>query len=193
LPGQTRQSVLDGVDLVGGLFQRFDRRLSAFLTPMGPFIDPGSHGFEQAEAMGYRLRARTLADHRALLEQGDWESILNYETRWMTRAEIIDATYDGAERLNDLKERYGRISASRAAGIRLRLAQARSLRARLASVHAGLGDPEMARALTGDIRTFSESTINDKAELFPPAAFLRNFRVGGVVKVLAREWLGGRR
>jgi radical SAM superfamily enzyme YgiQ (UPF0313 family) len=59
LPGQTRESVEATVDAIGALFERFDRRLSAFVTPMGPFIDPGSHGFAEAAARGYRLRAHT--------------------------------------------------------------------------------------------------------------------------------------
>src|SRR3954453_4635354 len=91
LPGQTYRSVMETVDSIESLFRRFDKRLSAFITPMGPFIDPGSDGFEEAERNGYRIRARTLAEHRALLEQRDWESILNYETEWMTRAQIVDS------------------------------------------------------------------------------------------------------
>jgi B12-binding domain/radical SAM domain protein len=190
LPGQTYQSVLDTTGAIGHLFARFDRRLSAFITPMGPFIDPGSDGFEDAATRGYRIRARTLAEHRALLEQRDWESILNYETLWMTRAEIVDATYDAAERLNDLKMRYGRISSERARGVRRRLSQARSLRARLQMAGDGHLDPVTHRALIGEIRAFSEGTINDKAELFAPQMVLRNFRLGGILRLLWRELWG---
>jgi len=189
LPKQTPRSVLEMTESIEALFRRFDRRLSAFITPMGPFIDPGSDGFENAEACGYRILARTLREHRQLLERRDWESILNYETRWMTRAEIVDATYDAAERLNDLKETYGRISAGVAGGIRSRLVAARSIRRKLADAGDGPLDPQTHRALVGEIRDFSEGTINDKAELFPPRAFLRNFRIGGIVRLLAREFL----
>lgn len=178
LPGQTYGGVLATVEYVERLFTRFDRRLSAFLTPMGPFIDPGSEGFENAEKHGYRLRAHTLAEHRALLEQNDWESILNYETEWMTRREIVDATYDAAERLNELKARHGRIDERQAAGVRERLAAARAIRQRL--TEAGELDPAAVRA-------HSEGSINDKAELFAPGAFLRNFRIGGIVRLLAQE------
>ncbi|MBI4456136.1 MAG: TIGR04190 family B12-binding domain/radical SAM domain protein [Acidobacteria bacterium] len=187
LPGQTHRSVLETVDAIERLFLRFDRRLSAFITPMGPFIDPGSDGFEEAEARGYRIFAHTLAEHRALLEQRDWESILNYETRWMTRAEIVDATYDAAERLNELKVRYGRIERNRAAAVATRLVAARSLRNKLAAAGQADLDPATHRALLGEIRAFSEATVNDKAELFPPGAFLHNFRIGGILRMLARE------
>jgi radical SAM superfamily enzyme YgiQ (UPF0313 family) len=175
LPGQTVQSVAGTVSDIERLFERFDRRLSAFVTPMGPFIDPGSDGFEDAARHGYVLHARTLAEHRQLLEQRDWESMLNYETRWMTRAQIVDSTYDAAGRLNDLKERHGRITPAVAAGVRGRLHTARAIRADLSR--------------TAAIRAFSEGTINDKAELFPPGAFLRSFRVTGILRLLAREVL----
>jgi B12-binding domain/radical SAM domain protein len=190
LPGQTHASVLATVDAVERLFGRFDRRLSAFLTPMGPFIDPGSDGFEEAEARGYRIRARTLAEHRALLDgQRDWEAFLNYSTDAMTRAEIVEATYDGAERLNAVKARYGRIAPERARAVAGRLSAARALRRRLAEAGTGALDPATRGALVGEIRAFSEATINDKAELFPPGAFLRNFRLGGILRLLGREAL----
>ncbi|HKB78591.1 MAG TPA: TIGR04190 family B12-binding domain/radical SAM domain protein [Thermoanaerobaculia bacterium] len=192
LPEQTVESVAEMTDSIESLFRRFDRRLSAFITPMGPFIDPGSDGFERAEANGYTIRAHTLAEHRTLLEQRDWESILNYETRWMTRAQIVDATYDAAERLNDLKERHGRIAASTARGVRRRLAAARSIRRQLAEAGDGPLDPRIHRALVGEIREFSEGTINDKGELFPPGAFLRNFRLLGILRLLFQNlWRGG--
>src|SRR6185436_1651422 len=161
LPGQTHAGVMEMVDAIERLFVRFDRRLSAFITPMGPFLDPGSDGFEQAEARGYRLFARTLAEHRALLEQNDWESILNYETQWMTRAGIVTATYAAASRLNELKLRHGRIDAKTAAGVRDRLARPRDA---------------------------FEGIVNDKTELFAPSAFFTSFRIGGILRLLAREW-----
>jgi B12-binding domain/radical SAM domain protein len=167
LPGQTAGSVMETVDAIEQLFVRFDRRLSAFITPMAPFLDPGSDGFANPEAYGYRLRARTLAEHRALLEERDWESMLSYETQWMTRAEIVEATYTAAERLNELKRRYGRISNERAARVNARRRAARDLR--------------------GETRALSEGTLNDKAELFEPGALLRNFRIGGILRLLLRS------
>ncbi len=164
LPGQTSANVTETVDAIEELFVRFDHRLSAFITPMAPFVDPGSDGFADAEAHGYRLRARTLAEHRALLETNDWESMLNYETEWMTRHEIVEATYNAAERLNDLKRRYGRISDQRAGRVEARRSA--------------------AQRLGGETQAASKGTLNDKAELFKPGALLRNFRIGGVLRLL---------
>jgi hypothetical protein len=114
-------------------------------------------------------------------------SILNYETEWMTRAEIVNATYDAAERLNDLKAAHGRVSPSRAQAVRRRLKNARILRKKLAAAGNGPLDPVTHKALLGEIREFSEGTINDKAELFEAHAFLRNFRIGGILRLLLRE------
>jgi radical SAM superfamily enzyme YgiQ (UPF0313 family) len=114
LPRQTYQSVQDTTGYCERLFQISDRRLSCFISPMGPFLDPGSRVFEGPDRFGYRVFARTLEDHRKLLVQPNWERLLNYETKWMTRSELVDATYDAGERLNELKLKYGRISLRRA-------------------------------------------------------------------------------
>jgi B12-binding domain/radical SAM domain protein len=185
LPEQTYDSVMDGIRYIEGLFHRFDRRLSAFMTPMGPFLDPGSDGFELGEEIGYSLFARTLKEHRALWESSDWEHILGYQTRWMTRRDIVNATYDGAERLNELKVRYERISPELAAGVAARLDAARDLKRQIERPE---GNPSpMSQSLMREVRMFSQATLNDKRELFPPGAFLRNFRIGGVVKLLWQD------
>ncbi|HEX9681296.1 MAG TPA: TIGR04190 family B12-binding domain/radical SAM domain protein [Anaerolineales bacterium] len=196
LPGQTYRSVMETVEWIGRRFDRFDRRLSAFLTPLGPFLDPGSDGFERAEAVGYRVRARTLAEHKALLEQPDWESSLNYETLWMTRAEIVDATYDAAERLHDLKRRHGRITPGQARRVQARLQMARSIQRKLREERGLSVAARVGPALLGEVRSFEQGILNDKAELFPPRAFLANFRLGGILRLLVRSMvrrrLGGR-
>ena len=166
LPGQTRDSVLATIDYCAGLFQKSDRRLSCFISPMGPFIDPGSHIFENPEQYGYRLFARTLEEHRQLLLQPSWGQILNYETVWMSRDELVDATYDAAEGLNNLKLEYGRISRRRGGGVARRIRQARELKARMAASGNGRADPAALKVLYGDIHAFSVSTVCDKRELF---------------------------
>jgi len=98
LPRQTYQSVQDTISYCERLFKMSDRRLSCFISPMGPFLDPGSRVFEEPERFGYRVFARSLEEHRRLLVEPSWEKILSYETEWMTRAELVDATYDAGER-----------------------------------------------------------------------------------------------
>ncbi|HUA18347.1 MAG TPA: TIGR04190 family B12-binding domain/radical SAM domain protein [Bryobacteraceae bacterium] len=182
LPRQTYQSVQDTIGYCERLFQISDRRLSCFISPMGPFLDPGSRVFEEPEKFGYRMFARTLSEHRKLLVQSSWERILSYETEWMTRAELVDATYDAAERLNNLKLQYGRISARRARTVAKRIRSARELRRRI-SEGASVSE------LEGEIERFSESTVCDKRELFW-ARHLINFRMGEILRIARRYYFG---
>jgi B12-binding domain/radical SAM domain protein len=190
LPAQTTSSVRDTVEYCGHLFELGDKRLSCFISPMGPFIDPGSRGFEQPERFGYRMFARTLEEHRQLLIQPTWEHILNYETRWMTRRQLVDATYDAAERLNELKMQHGRLSLRRGRRVARSIVAARALRARLdADIAAGSGG-DAAAALKGEISRFSISTVCDKRELFWPRR-LFNFRIAEIASIVAR-YVSGR-
>jgi radical SAM superfamily enzyme YgiQ (UPF0313 family) len=112
LPKQTPKSVIDTVDYCDFLLQRFsgDKRLSLFIAPISPFLDPGSLGFEQPERHGYRVLFRTLEEHRQALLEPSWKYSLNYETAWMTRQQIVDTAYEAILRLNRLKAKYGIIS-----------------------------------------------------------------------------------
>jgi len=189
LPRQTHESVMQTVDYCEQLFRMGDPRLQCFISPMGPFLDPGSRIFEEPERFGYRRFAHTVEEHRQLLVQPSWEQILNYETEWMTRAQLVDATYDSAERLNELKLRYGRISARTARGVRDGIAEARRLRARLHEGARGELDPADVERLRGDIARYSHSTVCDKRELFWQR-HLMSFRLPAILKV-AMNYLRG--
>lgn len=186
LPRQTYKSVMDTISYCERLFQMSDRRLSCFISPMGPFLDPGSRVFEEPAKFGYRVFARTLEEHRRLLVEPSWERILSYETEWMTRTELVDATYDAGERLNRFKLQYGRISKRRAEAVAARIRSARELRARLAR-RAGDGD----RELQGEIEKFSQSTVCDKRELFW-ASHLVNFRPGEILRAAMHYYFGAK-
>jgi B12-binding domain/radical SAM domain protein len=166
LQHQTYASVMETIDYCATLFDFGDKRLQAFISPMGPFLDPGSQIFENPERFGYTKLAHTVEEHRQLLVQPSWEHILNYETQWMTRKQLVDATYDAAERLNELKRRYGYISPKRADAVAAGIAGARALRVRLNAAMANGADPTADPELRGEIARFSESTVSDKQELF---------------------------
>jgi B12-binding domain/radical SAM domain protein len=108
LPKQTPKSVMETIDYCDFLFQRFkgDKRLSLFIAPISPFLDPGSLGFEQPKRHGYRILFRTLEEHRQALVEPSWKYSLNYETKWMTRQQIVDTAYEAILRLNRLKAKY---------------------------------------------------------------------------------------
>jgi hypothetical protein len=155
---------------------------------MGPFADPGSRSFEDPERFGYTLFAHTLEEHRQLLVQPSWEQILNYETKWMTRAELVDATYDAAERLNALKIFYGRISRNRGAKVAQGIAEARALRARI-DAEMGKPDETASTVLKGEINRFSVSTVCDKRELFWPRRVF-NFKMLEILRIAWRYYFG---
>lgn len=185
IPYQSYSSVMDTVTYCEHLFRISDERLSCFISPVGPFVDPGSRAFEDPESFGYRFFARTLEEHRQLLVQPSWESILNYETDAMTRAQLVDATYDAAERLNELKLAYGRVTRRRGQRVARRIREARELRRRIAE-HDGRLEAE----LKGQVARFSQSTVCDKRELFWPRRLI-NFRIGEILRIGLRHYFPG--
>ena len=105
----------------------------------------------------------------------------------MTRRELVDATYDAAERLNALKVRYRRITPRRGRGVARSIAAARALRARLDAELAQTGTASAA-ALRGEISRFSISTVCDKRELFWPRRVF-NFSIVEIIRILARYFV----
>lgn len=190
LPRQTKLSVMETIRYCEQLFQNFDQRLSCFISPMGPFLDPGSRCFEEPENCGYRLFAHTLEEHRQLLLQPSWRQILNYETRWMNRDELVDVTYAAAEALNRLKLQYGRIDHSRGQRVAKRMTKARALEARLSKITSDKLDQQTLKILQGEIHEFSVSTVCDKRELFW-RRHLINFRWLGILRLALSNFQKG--
>lgn len=132
LPHQDHASVMETVKYCGSLLARYGGngqagRVLPFLAPLAPFIDPGSRIFENPDQYGYRFFYRTLQEHRQAMLKPSWKFTLNYETKWMTRDDIVNATYDGALALLDIKERYGVIGEANAAAVRDHLQRAMRL------------------------------------------------------------------
>ncbi len=173
MPGQTPQSVLDTIDYCGRLLRRFDgdERLKPFISPLAPFLDPGSLAFEKADHFGYRKLCHTLEDHRRMLLAPSWKYVLSYETRWMTRAELVECTYQAGLRLNRLKAEYGQISADRARLTEERILQAIALMQRIDRLVESLPPSELERQLLSmrdEIESVNRSTVCEKEELDLP-------------------------
>lgn len=115
LPGQTRESVLDTVDYCAYLLRKFGPRVNPFVGPLAPFIDPGCAFHRQPERYGINLIHRTLEDFAQAALSPHWRDMLGYETRWMSRQEIVDVTYEALLELNALKSKNGILSPQRAA------------------------------------------------------------------------------
>lgn len=113
LPKQDSISVMDTVRYTGKLLKEFGGKsgLHPHISPLAPFIDPGSQVFDCPEDYGYRLFRRTLEEHRQALLSPAWSHMLSYETKWLSRQEIVDVTYEAALGFNKMKKECGLISA----------------------------------------------------------------------------------
>ncbi|WP_413300705.1 TIGR04190 family B12-binding domain/radical SAM domain protein [Bacillus sp. 1P10SD] len=105
IPNQDYESAMRNVDFCEIIHKKCDGnlRISYFVAPLSPFLDPGSPAFEHPEKYGYKKFCHTLEDFREAIRQPSWKNMLSYETNSMTRAEIVSATYDSALKLNDFK------------------------------------------------------------------------------------------
>ncbi len=187
LPKQNYQSVMETIDYCEYLLSTYghNKTLHPFIAPLAPFIDPGSAVWEQPEAHGYRLFARTLREHRELMDSAiTWKQFLNYETDWMSRDEIVDSTYEAALRLNNLKQKYDLISQKNVAMVEQ---NARTSREQLKRIDALIASGQQGSAawkrLEDDLKTIVTDTICYKEEINWPTSFYR-FNVAGIISQL---------
>jgi len=178
LPKQTYRSVMENAVYLRALMGEFgrQRRLLPFISPLAPFLDPASKAFENPEKYGYRLSCRTLEEHRKLLKSPSWKYMLNYETEWMTRDEIVMSTYDAALAFNQLKLEHGLIAPRVAAGVEARARGAMELMKAIDRIVIKYGlDGEEIMSLKQAADKLSSSSICQKKELhWPAASFVRN-------------------
>jgi B12-binding domain/radical SAM domain protein len=204
LPKQDYRSVLDTVDYCEHLIRDLDQgsgRLFPFISPLAPFLDPGSPVFENPERYGYRLFARTLEEHRQALVQPSWKYVLNYETEWMTRDEIVDSTYEAGLRFNRLKAHYGLLDSALAQRTEERILRARRLIAQvddIMSIKDTRRKAKLLRAIKPQVDCANLSTVCDKTELNVPLTGIKinllpavGIYLGQMIKRLRPQRAGG--
>ncbi len=192
LPKQDFQSVMETVEYAGRLVREFNRekepRLFPFISPLAPFLDPGSEVFEAPERFGYRGFCRTLEEHRQALEQPSWKYILSYETEWMSRDEIVESTYEAGLQLNEIKKAWGLISPRKAEDVASRIRKARLLIRQIDDIltmsESSLRE-KFLRALKPHVDGANTSTVCDKEELNVRLGLL-NLRLLGSASILIR-------
>ena len=173
VPQQTYQSVMETIDYCEYLMQTYDRRLNLFISPLAPFVDPGSIAYEESEKVGYRIFCRTLEEHRKALLAPSWKHTLSYETNWMTRDEIAASTYEAALRLNRLKRRYGLISEEIYQDVERRIKKALEVIKKIDEIMQTVSPEEQRKALLAlkhDIDMVNESTLCHTEEIKWPTA-----------------------
>ncbi len=181
LPKQTYDSVMETVAYSRSLLERYRSygKLFPFISPLAPFLDPGSTIFEAPEKYGYRLLCRTVEEHRQAMLAPSWKYILNYETEWMTRDEITYSTYEAGRRLNRLKAEFGLIDSKTAQAVDTRIDKAVQIMKEIDRIMALPEEPARQGALeflfSGNhpLYHYSMSTICEKKELEWPTRFIR--------------------
>ena len=179
IPSQTAESVRETTEYVRRLYERVgnDKRLLCFTSPMAPFLDPGSIAFENPEAHGYTMRARTLEEHRERMVLPSWKHIMNYESHAMNPDEMVAATYDAAVGINRVKADIGIIDPATAVITEKRIEEARLSMARIDAIMAGpvaAREPGI-RSLKDEFDRLSQSTVADKTELnWPHSATIKH-------------------
>jgi len=178
LPRQTYSSVMKDVAYLRGLLKEFERchNLFPFISPLAPFVDPGSKVFENPDKYGYKFFYRSLEEHRQALKSPSWKYMLNYETECMSRDEVVASTYDAALAFNQLKAEHRLITSEVAEDIESRARDAINLMKAIDKIVSEHGfDSKEIMSLKKEADKLSSSSICQKKELYWPAAsFMRN-------------------
>lgn len=181
LPKQTPESVRDTVRYCETLLEKFGRsypgRIRPFISPLAPFLDPGSRAFEDPGRYGYRLFYRSLEEHRQALLSPSWQYTLNYETDWMSRSELASSTYEAAFELNRLKSRYGLLEPSVAERIEKRIEHEREILNEINDVLMSVEDDGaregMIRETMQRFDAIGPATLCEKEEMNWPTTLIR--------------------
>ena len=194
IPGQDARSALETVNYCKGLYERLgnDPRLLTFISPMAPFLDPGSKVFDDPEEYGYSLRAHTLEEHRQLMLQPSWKQILNYESALFSRDELVETTYEAGLLMNRIKRDAGAIDPAVAATTEIRIEQARDAMRRVEEIDR-MEEPVRSTALmdySDEFIKLSESTVCEKSELEWDVNFFRPSNMLACARLWAREEFG---
>ncbi len=170
LPFQDRESSLNSARASKHLWSLVGRDDNLFIynAPFAPFVDPGSRVFEEPEKWGYRLRAKTLEEHRVLLDNPSWKHVLSYETKWMSRDDVAEISYDAAIILAKCENEAGRIDGSTCAQRCERTEFARELMHKVDGI-MNIADPEERNARLWETKDegsrMMNSTVCNKKDL----------------------------
>jgi len=158
MPYQDRQSVRDTVAYSEHLIRKFaGSPVLPLICPMVPFLDPGCRFFEEPDKHGYRIHHRTLEEHRQAMVEPLWYRRLNYETKWLSRRDIQDVSYEAIERLVSIKGEHGVLSSVFCDAVLKTIDQTKRLLAEMD--HALSLDGRLPASLRDEMRAYNRKIL----------------------------------
>ncbi len=191
LPYQTKESILETVKFCEEFYKRlnWDKRFMPFISPMAPFLDPGSRIFESPKDFGFKLLANTLKDHIKLILKPSWKYILNYESNFISKDDLVDVTYKAALGLNELKAKAGSISEQVMFQNENRIKTALKIMSEIDKL-INLKDNDIVNEKLSQLKDiaykYSLSTVCEKRELDFPL-FDKNFNWFNIIKDVVKD------
>jgi clorobiocin biosynthesis protein CloN6 len=108
MPEQDESSVWETVEYAERLLKMFKgTNVNPMICPMIPFLDPASTFFERPSDHGYRVFYRTVEEHRRGMLRASIINRTNYETRWLSRRELVGVGFRAVRRLMQAKAELG--------------------------------------------------------------------------------------
>jgi B12-binding domain/radical SAM domain protein len=83
------------------------KNIHPFLSPLAPYIDPGSLAFDFPQKYNYKITRPTLKDQIEGFTQPIWKYYLNYTTKNLNPDNIVRLTYKYVKKLEQLKCKHG--------------------------------------------------------------------------------------
>jgi len=188
LPLQTPQSVYDTIKYSDYLLDKFGSRVIPFISPLSPFLDPGSIAFENPDKFGYKILYHKLEDYRTALIKPSWKYFLSYETKWMTRHQIVNVTYDAGKLLSEVKYKHGLINRATYENILLKIGWARKLLTQIDEIWTSTQTNRLERLKNLELKMERDSisTICEKEELKWPI-WKSRLRLFNIIKAILFE------
>jgi len=189
LPKQTADSVLETVEYCDYLLGKFGKRLIPFISPLSPFLDPGSLGYELPEQYGYKILFKNLEDYRQALLKPSWKYFFNYETKWLNRDQLVDVTYQSGKRLSEIKFNHGLIDKRTYETIRSKIELAQHLMRQIDEICPSLDSRnclEQLKEMELKMERDSMSTICEKEEIKWPI-WKKQLKIFNIIKAILFE------
>ena len=118
MPEQDERKVMADLAYCRHLLHKFrGRRVMPYMCPMIPFLDPASTFFEHPEAHGYKVFFRTVEEQRVGMTRASLINRINYETRWLSRRDLVHVGYRAVRDLIGIKAEVGMLPGGLASSV----------------------------------------------------------------------------